>query len=408
MSLHIVFFVPMWPVRQFPNGIGTYVDTIRTALLERGHRVSVLTGVLGADCADDRVYVVPEPGRLSKLLSRIRAWLAGEEFEVFHYWESIARGLAAIHGRESVDVFEIEESFGWGGQIQGTTQIPVVVRLHGPAVFTVLGPQRETRRTLRRIAIEGPRLMGASLVLSPCRATLQALQSHYQVELPATRIVPNPLPLDTLVPVWNVENCEPDTVLFVGRFDFGKGADLMLAAFEALLSIKPTARLLFVGPDDGLICSDGVRRKFHEYCAQNLRPSTVDRIEFFGAQAREQIERLRVRARVTVMSSRWENQPYVLMEAMWQGCPVVANPSGGVAEVLEDRRTGLLADVGEPSVFAETVASLLDDSGRSESLGRAARVAVASRHGPDVVVGMAVDAYNTVRGRRPSVTTAPG
>jgi len=407
MSLHIVFFVPMWPVRQFPNGIGTYVDTIRTALLERGHRVSVLTGVLGADCTDDRVYVVPTPGRFSKMLSRIRAWFAGEEFEVFHYWYSIARGLAGIHRREPVDAFEIEESFGWGGQIQGSTSIPVVVRLHGPAVFTVLGPLRETRRTQRRIAIEGPQLMRARLVLSPCKATLQALQSHYRFELPETRIVPNPLPLDTRVPVWSLATCESDTVLFVGRFDFGKGADLILAAFEALLSIKPTAKLYFVGPNDGLICSDGARREFHEYCAQYLRLSTVERIEFFGAQSRDEIERLRVRSRVTVMSSRWENQPYVLMEAMWQGCPIVANPSGGVSEVLEEGSTGLLADASDPANFAAAVASLLDDPGRSEALGRAARIAVASRHGPDVVAGLAVDAYNTVRGSSPSVTTAP-
>lgn len=406
MSIHIVFFVPMWPVRQFPNGIGTYVDTIRAALLGRGHRVSVLTGVLGEGCVDDRVYVVPASSRIGKLWNRLRAWFAGEEFEVFHYWASIARGLNSIHGREAVDVFEIEESFGWGGQIQGATQIPVVVRLHGPAVFTVLGPQRETRRTQRRIAVEGPQLMRASLVLSPCNATLAALQSHYQIELPATRIVPNPLPLDANAPVWSLANCEPDTVLFVGRFDFGKGADLVLAAFETLLSIKPTAKLLFVGPDDGLICTDGVRRKFQEYCAHYIRPSTVGRIEFFGAQSRDQIERLRVRARVTVMSSRWENQPYVLMEAMWQGCPIVANPSGGVAEVLEQGQTGLLADAGDPNMFAATLASLLDDSDRSESLGRAARVAVASRHGPDVVAGIAVEAYNAARGSSPLATKA--
>lgn len=397
MSLHIAFFVPMWPVRQFPNGIGTYVDTIRTALLKRGHRVSVLTGVLGDGCDDDRVFLVPAPGPVQKILGRLRAWLAGEEFEVFHYWESIVRGLEAIHAREAVDVFEIEESFGWGGRIQSKTQIPVVVRLHGPAVFTVLGPQRATRRTQRRIEIEGPQLMRASLVLAPCQATLRALQSHYLIELPATRIVPNPLPLEPDVPVWALANCEADTLLFVGRFDFGKGADLVLAAFEALLGIKPTAKLLFVGPDDGLICADGARRKFHDYCAQELRPATLERIEFFGSLPRDQIERLRVRARVTVMTSRWENQPYVLMEAMWQGCPIVANPSGGVAEVLADGRTGLLADATDPRTFAAALAGLLDDRGQSESLGRAARAAVAEQHGPDVVAAMAVDAYNVAR-----------
>lgn len=400
MSLHIVFFVPMWPVHQFPNGIGTYVYEMRAALIARGHRVSVLAGHLGSGCADDRVYAVPELGPMQRAMRRLRALWAGEDVEVFRYWRSIKRGLDAIDALESVDVFEIEESFGWGGSIQTNSKIPIVVRLHGPAVFTVLGPLRESRRTERRIALEGPLLKAARLVLSPCRATLQALQSHYRIELPSTRIVPNPIALTPDIHLWDSARSEPDTVLFVGRFDFGKGADLLLSAFESLLNLRPAARLLFVGPDDGLIDAEGVRRQFQEYCALNLKPETNARIEFFGMQTREQIELLRVRSRVTVMTSRWENQPYVLMEAMWQGCPIVANSSGGVPEVIEAGRTGLLADAHNALEFSRAIDALLGDVIHSQRLGEAARIAVAAEHGPSPVSALALQAYEWAAERR--------
>jgi glycosyltransferase involved in cell wall biosynthesis len=68
------------------------------------------------------------------------------------------------------------------------------------------------------------------------------------------------------------------------------------------------------------------------------------------------------------------NEAYgmVLLEAQALGCPVVAGAYGGVASVVEDGRTGLLAPPGDSAAFAAAVGGLLDDSGRRAALSRAA------------------------------------
>ena len=371
---------------------------MRDALVARGHRVSILAGYLSVDCTETPAYAVPALPMFERVIARIRGSLLGEEFEVFHYWKSIVRGLTEIHAHDPVDFLEIEESYGWGAHIQSKTDVPVVVRLHGPAVFTVVGTDKDSPRNRRRVVAEGLQLETARLVLSPSAATLNALREYYRLPVEQARIVANPLVMDPSVSTWQSDSCDPDTVLFVGRFDYGKGADLALAAFERLAQARPSARLLFVGPDDGLVGANGVRLTFVEYCAAMLKPSTLAAIEFFGSQPRTRIEDLRRRAGVTIISSRWENQPYVLMEAMWQGCPIVANCVGGMPELIEHGATGLLADGSNAADFAEAISVLLQDKGLAARLGAAARRSVHERHSAAVVSAAALEAYGSLAG----------
>jgi glycosyltransferase involved in cell wall biosynthesis len=68
------------------------------------------------------------------------------------------------------------------------------------------------------------------------------------------------------------------------------------------------------------------------------------------------------------------NEAYgmALLEGQALGCPVVAGAYGGVASVVQDGRTGLLAPPGDAVAFAAAVRSLLDDPGRIARLSRAA------------------------------------
>ncbi len=67
-----------------------------------------------------------------------------------------------------------------------------------------------------------------------------------------------------------------------------------------------------------------------------------------------------------------EGMPLSLLEAMAHGKPVVANPVGGVSEVIEDRRNGLLVQPSPPAI-ARALAGLLQDPERLRRLGEEAR-----------------------------------
>ena len=58
---------------------------------------------------------------------------------------------------------------------------------------------------------------------------------------------------------------------------------------------------------------------------------------------------------------------------MAQGRPVVATRAGGVGEVVEDGRSGVLVEPGDPVELAAAIGALLADDGLRERLGAAAR-----------------------------------
>ena len=61
------------------------------------------------------------------------------------------------------------------------------------------------------------------------------------------------------------------------------------------------------------------------------------------------------------MPSLHEGLPYVLLEAMSFGVPIVASRVGGLAEVLRHDETGLLVEVGDVGGLARALARLAGD-----------------------------------------------
>jgi glycosyltransferase involved in cell wall biosynthesis len=76
---------------------------------------------------------------------------------------------------------------------------------------------------------------------------------------------------------------------------------------------------------------------------------------------------------VVVLTSRNEGTPVALIEAGAAGRPVVATKVGGVADVVLDGRTGLLAPAGDVSRIANHVVRLLANPAEAEALGAAGR-----------------------------------
>ena len=68
----------------------------------------------------------------------------------------------------------------------------------------------------------------------------------------------------------------------------------------------------------------------------------------------------------------------VLVEAMSAETPVVATAVGGIPEVIEDKKTGLLVDEGDVEGVGMAVLKLLKDAARRREMGRKGRTRVES------------------------------
>lgn len=76
---------------------------------------------------------------------------------------------------------------------------------------------------------------------------------------------------------------------------------------------------------------------------------------------------------IFVLPSVKEGLPYAIMEAMAAGLPIVASRVGGIPDLIEDGLSGVLVPPRDPQALALSLASLISNPGRRQTLGHAAR-----------------------------------
>ena len=397
--MHIALWSPGWPLEHYHNGIVTYVHWVRQHFEALGHRVSVFTPRTTGPVDDPRVHLV-QRDRLGGLLRRVAAPLFSTQRDVFAWGQVIAADLLAVHRQEPIDIVEMEESFGWSADVARLTRLPVLVKLHGPAFLSLVDEELSSPMGKERVLREGAALAAADAIASPSSNTMEQTFAHYHLSPPIRQHVVNPLSMHVDTPQWQLNSCDREKILFVGRFDRRKGADVLLQAFELLLRQRPRLKLVFVGPDLGLRQPDGSRIGFEAFRDATFAPEFRDRIDYRGRMANREIAALRVQAMVTVIASRWENQGYAALEAMYQGCPVVCSDAGGSPESVIHDRTGLLARSEDPADFAAKLATMLDDPQAAAAMGAAARRHVIENHSAAKIAHESLALYERVIERR--------
>ncbi len=166
----------------------------------------------------------------------------------------------------------------------------------------------------------------------------------------------------------------------VARLQWQKGHDLLLDAMKLVLEARPDARCVIVGGG----------AKEQDLRDQAARLGFGDRVILTGW--RNDAVRYLAAIDLFVMSSNFEGMPVSLLEAMAVGLPVVSTAVGGVPEVVEGGRTGLLVEGRDPRVFADALLALVNDPERMRAYGEAGRQLYQDRFR---VRGM-VDAYDRI------------
>ncbi len=147
----------------------------------------------------------------------------------------------------------------------------------------------------------------------------------------------------------------------IGRLDEIKGHKDFIAAARQVLHAHPEAYFVIVG--------DGELRQALE--AQAAAAGLERDLSFLGH--RDDILDIVALLDVFVSCSYSEGLPMAHAEAMALGVPVVATAVGGVAEIVEDGRSGLLVEAGKPEDVAAAVTRLLADEGLRRKLAEGGR-----------------------------------
>jgi len=155
-----------------------------------------------------------------------------------------------------------------------------------------------------------------------------------------------------------------ETIGGVFRLEPDKRPQLWIKLAALYLKARPRARFVIVG--------DGRLRENIEALAQDLR--VHDRLLLVGLS--NHVGYWYSRMDASVLLSRYEGLPNVLIEAQLLGVPVVSTPAGGAGECFVEEETGhLLSDVVHPDLHeaCEKVASMVDKVRGNEGLGAHSR-----------------------------------
>lgn len=401
--LSVGLFCHAWPPEVMQTGIVTYVVNVRPGLERAGAKVTIVTSdvVTPGPRSSDVHLSLARPPRAVRALVRASTRLVPFDTTGLFMAFPVARAANDLRAGAGLDVLEMEESFGAARYVQQMTEVPVVVRLHGPhflhAPVTGHAVNPAVSLAERRCISE------AVAVTSPARDVLERVRREYGLRLADAAVIPNPVPLVPPERRWTLEGCDRKTILFVGRFDRHKGGDLVIDAFREVAAARPEAELLFVGPDRGLVGDGGRSQSIGEYLDRNLPLDVRPRVHVAGALPAQRIEGLRRSAFVTVFASRYEVFGLALAEALAFGCPTIAADVGGVPEVLLGDRTGLLFGGGDARALAARILTLFEHPERAAELGRAAALDVAARLSPEVVGRDMAAHFEAVRARFPRV-----
>lgn len=180
------------------------------------------------------------------------------------------------------------------------------------------------------------------------------------------------------------------TLAFAGRLVPEKGLDVLLQAFRRVRERLPEARLVIAG--------DGPERD-----ALTLRMAALglgDHVERLGHRPRAELDARLGSAWLQAVPSIWE-EPFGLVasEAMMRGVAVVASDAGGLAEIVEDGRTGRLVRRGDPGALAEALLGILSDRELAERMGRAGRERALAHFDEARYVDRFVEIYEELRAR---------
>ncbi len=201
---------------------------------------------------------------------------------------------------------------------------------------------------------------------------------------------PDPAARDRLRSELGVEPGQP-VVISVGRLAPEKDYGLLLAAMAVMekggRAAGAQALLLLVG--------QGPERPGLEKLAGEL--GLGSRVRFLGD--RRDVPALLNAADVFALSSLSEGVPMALLEAMSCGLPVAATAVGGVPEVVEHGRNGLLVHRREAADLAQALSQLLDEPDRARELGRAARERVLEHFSLEAMLGAYAALYRGLAGK---------
>ncbi len=196
----------------------------------------------------------------------------------------------------------------------------------------------------------------------------------------------------------NPPNSARPVVLFAGRMVWMKGVGELV---EAARTLRGRARFVLVGDTDEGHPSAIPRETLQQWDDEGI-------VEWWGH--RDDMPHVMAQCHVYCMPTKGrEGVPRTLLEAASVGRALIATNSRGCREIVRDGENGLLVPVGDASMLARAIGTLIEDHALRRQMGRTARRIVEAEFSIERIAQETLDVYVGAAQPTPRIAAArPG
>lgn len=400
-----------WPL-PFAGGIWTYVSVLKQGLEGMGHHVEIFT------CHPDeqQYYLLTDGRRLKKqqvrqlILPHVRRFCRQtlpQADALVHRLESERYGFeaaAAYFGLEEYDLIHAQDVISARALARVKPKhTPLVTTIHGslPNEFLLHGSVRNQDSFSWQYLLTQEHVGATSGDLSIVPSNWMRRMLTDEFDVPPDRLNVIPYGLDTAAFAACVEgetNIRPPdrkkVIACAARLDKVKGHTYLLQALAFLKEQRNDWICWLIG--------DGHLRKMLEQ--ETIRLGLQDHVLLLGN--RDDVPALLKLADLFVLPSLQDNHPFAVMEAQLAGCPVISTRVGGIPEMIDHEKTGLLTEPADCQALHLAIARALEDNTLCRTLSQTAMLRCRERWSAERMIRATGQVYETVLARAEEATVA--
>ena len=371
--MRIAIVTPLYPLsKDCDSGIAIHYHHLANGLKDLGHEVIVyffpyevfeskvfnqgkLT-IYQVGCSLPKIFFFKGLGRLLKSL-RILEW-----YPTLIFQQQICKFLDKRVKADKIDIIESTSNRGLLARYaKFKDRPPICTRVSTTMASSYRNAKLAVSINYRiESRLEYQQIVRSDSLITHTIAHSVELENEIGVSHKNFKIISHGIPIPPLQIKTN--KSEWISVLFVGRLERRKGIEVLIKAIPLVLKSNCTVLFKIIGAD-----ADGISDSYSS--DSEIRQN----IQFLGKVKNDELINAYQNCDIFVAPSYYESFGLIYAEAMAWGKPVIGTKVGGIPDVVEDNKNGILVPPGNEIELASAIIRLADSHELRSSMGLAGR-----------------------------------
>lgn len=343
------------------GGIARHVAELYPELVKLGHEIHLITPEFG----EAPMYEIVEGIHVHRVP-------VGWSNDFFHWVANLNDSMGSHGGKLMLEdgLFDIVHAHDWlvgdaAIALKHTFRVPLIATIHATEYGRYNGIHNEQQRYVsgkeRILAYNAWRIIVCSDYMR--REVAKVLESPSdKIDVIYNGIRPEKKPRWHEFDVWNFRRQfardEQKIVYYVGRMSYEKGVSVLLnAAPKVIWELEGYVKFVIIGGGN----TDHLK-------AQAWQLGIWDRCYFTGFMSDADLDKFQTVANCAVFPSLYEPFGIVALESFAARVPVVVSNTGGLPEVVQHTKTGVVTWVNNPDSLAWGILEVLNNPSYAQSL----------------------------------------